>query len=143
MYNISFIEYYITADGPKNILFCNSSIQASLQIQRITNEIRELIDRVTNHTVKVTNQVEEIHNKLMLKKDRLRKIQSEVDRLVKDGHVTEKIMKKKRIAKEMEKCKTETLHDPKLADPPTLINTGDLYLTIFHNEIISVNYSVI
>jgi len=68
--------------------------------------------------------VEDFYNKLMLKKDGLEKTQAEVHRLLKDGHVTEKIRKRKRIAEEMGKHDTEGPADCELTDPPTLIDTG-------------------
>jgi len=68
--------------------------------------------------------VEDFYNKLMLKKDGLEKTQAEVHRLLNDGHVTEKIKEKKRIAKEMERHDVEDLGDCNLTDLPTLIETG-------------------
>jgi len=83
-----------------------------------------MIDRVINHKAKVTNQVEDFYNKLMLKKDELEKTQAEVHRLLKDGHVTEKIRQKKKITEKLERHDAEKPDDCELTDPPTLINTG-------------------
>jgi len=83
-----------------------------------------MIDRVINHKAKVTNQVEDFYNKLILKKDELEKTQAEVHSLLKDGYVTEKIRQKKTIAEELERHDAEKLDDCELTDPPTLINTG-------------------
>jgi len=60
----------------------------------------------------------------MLNKDRLENIQAEVRSLLKDGHVTEKIREKKRIAKEMESHDVEDLGYCNPTDLPTLIETG-------------------
>jgi len=68
--------------------------------------------------------VEGFHNKLMLKKDGLGKTQAEIHRLLKDGHVTEKIRQKKRIAQELGKHDAEGLTHCELDDPPALIDTG-------------------
>jgi len=68
--------------------------------------------------------VEGFYNKLMLKKDGLEKTQAEVHRLLKDGHVTEKIRQKKRIVRKMGKHDAEGLADCEITDPPTLIETG-------------------
>jgi len=72
----------------------------------------------------VTKQVEDFYNKLMLKKDGLEKTQAEVYRLLKDGHVTERIRQKKRITEEMNRHDADKLDDCELVDPPTVINTG-------------------
>jgi len=76
----------------------------------------------------VTNQVEDFYNKLMLKKDGLEKTQAEVHRLLKDGHVTEKIRQKKRMTEELERHDADKLNDCELVDPPTLIHTGMLLI---------------
>jgi len=70
--------------------------------------------------------VEDFYNKLMLKKDRLEKTQTEVHGLLKDGHVTEKIKQKKRITEELDRHNVDKLDDYELADSPTLIQTGEL-----------------
>jgi len=56
----------------------------------------------------------------------LEKTQAEVHCLLKDGHVTEKIRQKKRITKELERHDADKLGDCELADPPTLLQTGNL-----------------
>jgi len=85
-----------------------------------------MIDRVINHKAKVTNQVEEFYNKVMLKKDELEKIQAEVHSLLKDGHVTEQIRQKKKITEELERHDVDKIDGCELADPPTLTQTGIL-----------------
>jgi len=72
--------------------------------------------------------VEDFYNKLMLKKDGLEKTKAEVHGLLKNGHVTEKIRQKKRIAEEMDRHDADKLNYCELADPPTLIHTGKLLL---------------
>jgi len=70
--------------------------------------------------------VENFYNKLMLKKDGLEKTQAEVHHLLKDVHVTEKIRQKKRITEELERHDVDKLGDCELADPPALVQTGNL-----------------
>jgi len=72
--------------------------------------------------------VEDFYNQLMLKKDGLDKTHAEVHRLLKDGHVTEKIRQKKKITEEVDRHDADKLDDCELADPPTLIHTGKLLL---------------
>jgi len=98
----------------------------SMQIQRIRQESQEMIDKVINHKEKMTAKVEDFHTKLMTKEDGLKKSQAELTCLLKDGHVTEKIRQKKRITEELERHDADKLVDCELADPPTLIHTGNL-----------------
>jgi len=84
-----------------------------------------MIDKVRNHKEKMTSKVEEFHTKLMTKEDGLKKNQAEFTRLLKDGHVTEKIRQKKKITEELDRHDADKLDDCELADPPTLIHTGN------------------
>jgi len=69
----------------------------------------------------------------MLKKDGLEKTQAEVRRLLKDGHVAERIRQKKRMTEKLESYDADKLDDCELADPPTLTETG---LGCFHFKIL-------
>jgi len=86
-----------------------------------------VIDKVRNHKEKVTAKVEGFHTKLMTKEDGLKKTQTELTRLLIDGHVTEQIRQKKRITEELNGHDADKLNDCELADPPTLIQTGGLF----------------
>jgi len=85
-----------------------------------------MIDKVINHKEKMTAKVEGFHTKLMTKEEGLKKTQAEVHRLLKDGHVTEKIRQKKRITEELDRQDADKLDDCELADLPNLIQTGKL-----------------
>jgi len=85
-----------------------------------------MIDKVRNHKEKITAKVEGFHTKLMTKEVGLKKTQVEFTRLLKDGHVTEKIRQKKRITEGLDRHDADKLDDCELADPPTLIQTGKL-----------------
>jgi len=74
----------------------------------------------------MTAKVEGFHTKLMTKEEGLKKTQAELTRLLKDGHVTEKIRQKKRITEELDRHDADNLDDCELADPPTLTQTGKL-----------------
>jgi len=83
-----------------------------------------MIDKITSHERKVTAKVESFYTKLMKKNDELKKTQVEINRLLMDGHVTEKIRQKKKITEELWRQGADKLNECKLADPPTLIKTG-------------------
>jgi len=85
-----------------------------------------MIVKVTNHKEKMAAKVEDFHTKLMTKEEGLKKTQAEFTRLLKDGHVTEKIRQKKRITEELDRHDADKLDDCELADSPTLIQTGKL-----------------
>jgi len=85
-----------------------------------------MIDKVTNHKEKMAAKVEGFHTRLMTKEDGLKKTQTELTRLLKDGHVIEQIRQKKRITEKLERHDVDKLDDCELADPPTLIHTGNL-----------------
>jgi len=85
-----------------------------------------MIARVIDHKRKVSNQVEEFYNKLMVKTDGLKKTHAELTHLLKDGHVTEQIKQKRTITEEVERHDADKLNDCELADPPTLIHAGKL-----------------
>jgi len=85
-----------------------------------------MIDKVRHHREKITAKVEGFHTKLMTKEESLKKTQTELTRLLKDDHVTEKIRQKKRIKEELDRHDADKLDDCELADPPTLIHTGKL-----------------
>jgi len=74
----------------------------------------------------VKAKVEDFYNKLMTKENGLKKTRTELTRLLENGHVTEKIKQKKRITEELDRHDADKLGDCKLADPPTLIQTGKL-----------------
>jgi len=101
-----------------------------MQIQRIMQESQEVIDKVRNHKEKMTAKVEGFHTKLMKKEEGLKKTQAELTRLLKDGHVTEKIREKKRVTEELDKHDANKLGDCELADPPTLIHNAGTLTTV-------------
>jgi len=83
-----------------------------------------MIDIIQNHNKRLSNQVEGFNSKLTTKENELKKTQAELTRLLKDGHVTEKIRQKKRITEELDRHDADKLDDCELAHPPTLIHTG-------------------
>lgn len=73
--------------------------------------------------------MEGFHNKLLNKEDELKKTQAQLNHLLINGHVTEKISQKMRITEELSRHDADKLNDCELADPPTLIQRGKLFST--------------
>jgi len=68
-------------------------ISIFVEIKQIKEESEELMQKVQGHRTKVNNQVEAFDNNLMLKRDELKKLQTEINRLLNaDGNMAEKVM---------------------------------------------------
>jgi len=95
-----------------------------IQIRQIEEESEELMQKVQGHRTKVTNQVEAFYNNLMLKKDELDKLQTEINRLLNaDENMAEKVQQTKIIP---EKLNGMDLDECFLSQPLSLIRSCKL-----------------
>jgi len=95
-----------------------------IQIRQIEEESDELMQMVQGYKAKVTNQVEVFYNNLMLKKDELDKLQTEINRLLNaDENMAEKVQQTKIIP---EKLNGIELGECFLSQPLSLIRSCKL-----------------
>jgi len=84
--------------------------------------------KVIVHRKKVTNEVEACYNTFMLKRNELQKVQDDLNHLIQNSHVTEKVKQKKRIADEVSKIK---LHETVFSKPQVLCHASKLCIIIY------------
>jgi len=95
-----------------------------VKIRQIKEESQEFMQKVQGHRTKVTNQVEAFYNSLMLKKDELKKLQTEINCLLKaDENMAEKLKQTKTIP---EKLNGIELGECFLSQPLSLIKSCKL-----------------
>jgi len=84
--------------------------------------------KVIGHKKKVTNEVEACCNNLMLKRNELQKVQSNLNHLIQNSHVTEKVKQRNGITEELNKIE---LDEAKLSKPQALCHAGKLCIIIY------------
>jgi len=87
------------------------------QINKIKEESQELMRKVIGHKKNVTNEVEAYYNNLIIKRNELQKVQVDLNHLIQNSHVTEKVKQRKRITKELGKI---ALDEPAITKPQAL-----------------------
>jgi len=97
------------------------------QIKEIKEESQELMKKVIDYRKKVTNEVEACYNTLMLKGNELQKVQTNLNHLIQNSHVTEKVKQRKGITDEVSEIK---LDEAKLSKPQALCHAGKLCIII-------------
>ncbi|KAF6021662.1 hypothetical protein EB796_020022 [Bugula neritina] len=106
------------------------------RIRQIKEESQELMQKVQGHRTKVTNQVEAFYNNLMLKRDELEKLQTEINRLLNaDGNMAEKVKQTKIIP---EKLNGIELGECFLSQPLSLIRSSDQSSTLIGASLVTI-----
>jgi len=59
--------------------------------------------KIIGHRKKVTSEVEACYNNLMLKRNDLQKVKTDLNHLIQNSHVTEKVKQRKGITEELSK----------------------------------------
>jgi len=67
--------------------------------------------------------VEVSYNSLMLKKNELQKVQTKLNHMIQNSHVTEKVKQRKRVTEELRKIE---LDETKISKPQFLCHAGKL-----------------
>jgi len=84
--------------------------------------------KVIDHKKKVTNEVEACYNNLMLKRNELQKVKDDLNNLIQNSHVTEKVKQRKRVADEVSKIK---LDETEFSKPQALCHASKLCIIIY------------
>jgi len=96
------------------------------QIKKIKEESQELMKKVIFHRKKVTNEVEACYTNLTLKRIELQKVQSKLNHLIQNSHVTEKVKQKHRITEEL----SEVVFDEPVISKPQALSQKRKFINI-------------
>jgi len=66
------------------------------------------MEKVIGHRKKVTNEVEACYNSLMIKRHELQKVQVDLNHLIQNSHVAEKVKQRKRVTEELSKIELDS-----------------------------------
>ncbi|XP_067941719.1 uncharacterized protein [Watersipora subatra] len=93
------------------------------QIEVIREESEKLKDQIYEYQKELTDQVESYNTELMAKKERLEKSCTEVQKWLRESHVTEKVEQKQQMTDKLVN-NTDVKIDCPLTRTPALIHTG-------------------
>jgi len=82
--------------------------------------------------------VEACYNNLMLKRNELQKVQTNLSHLIQNSHVTEKVKQRKRVTEELGKIE---LGEAKISKPQALCHTSKLLSTLL-SMLGYINYKI-
>jgi len=86
------------------------------------------VEKVIGHRKKVTNEVEACYNNLMIKENELQEVQSKLNNLIQNSHVTEKVKQRKGVTEELSKI---DLGAYAISKPQALCQTSKSNIVIY------------
>jgi len=97
------------------------------QIKKIKEKSQELMKKIIGHRKKVTNEVEACYNSLMLKRNELQKVQTNLNHLIQNSHVTEKVKQRKGITEELSEI---VLDESAISKPQAICQSCKFYIIL-------------
>jgi len=88
--------------------------------------------KVIGYKKEVINEVEACYNNLMLKRNELQKVQSKLNHLIQNSHVSEKVKQRKGVTEELSEV---VLDLPAISKPQALCQTCKFYIIDYFDSI--------